>query len=483
MAPRKPGAGQGSAAPGKARSGFNFEGLQEIVSNPPHPNNNIQTVMQPAKKNLPELRAFVPLPNLVQTAAPAPPSLKAPLAAPAPAALSSTALPLPPPTVSTPKNPDIPLLPAAPVESPRLRLPDVVPAPMALNSAPSAPIPAPTPPQAPRLATPNATAEATGADSRDVLLMSAMPAPPTPEVKVPAAEARGQFVVAPSKGNASPDSAPGAPGTSEGQPSTQLGTSASSSGTGHDAAGGHLGVSGGGGGGSGTEGSGTAASGEGVGAGSGPGRGHGAGNSPGSGTGAGAGPGASPFPGITIQGGEGPATAVSVPPPSRTDSEKNGEHGSYGFTVVSTGNSGGGLGDFGVFFNEAVFTDYLNTSTSPLNPEPNWILQYAVLNAGNARMETFDPPYPITKVKPDWPLELMPKYRGQMLVAYMVIDAEGKIRALRMIQSPDSRFSDVVSKALEGWVFRPTRVNGQPVAVKALLGIPIVASRRLVEPH
>ena len=458
----------------KARAGFSYPGVQPIVSNPPHPTNHLQTILQPGPKKLPEMTAFVPLPNIVQTAAPPPPLLKAPHSTAVPAAPDAVATPRPPLEPHVPNS--IPLVAAQPVAAPRLALPPTVPTAIADAALP----PAPAPPE-PKVVVPKSVAlpQATGTNARDLLVVSAMPAPPSQEIKVPAYEARGQFVVTPGKNPNPPEMPPGAPGQPDAQSaSAPLGASTSGSASGTEATGESAGTGTGSatgtgkGGEGGTEGHG-ASTGEGVGSGVGPGTGHGPGTNPGSGSGPGAGGGAgpNPFPGISIQGGEGPAGVVNLP--AHTGNGKAGEEGSYGLTVVSTGNNGGGLGDFGVFIDEAVFTDYLNVSDSATDPEPNWILQYAVINGGNSGLDNLVPPFPVAKVKPEWPADLVPKFRGQMLVAYGVIDVEGKVRGLRIIQSPGVRFSVAISKALDGWAFRPARVNDRPVAVKALLGIPI----------
>jgi hypothetical protein len=48
---------------------------------------------------------------------------------------------------------------------------------------------------------------------------------------------------------------------------------------------------------------------------------------------------------------------------------------------------------------------------------------------------------------------------------------------VKMMQSPNIQFNEVLFPALDKWVFRPATVNGNPVAVKALLGVPIVQVR------
>jgi len=206
----------------------------------------------------------------------------------------------------------------------------------------------------------------------------------------------------------------------------------------------------------------------------GSGRGRG-GAGPGSGSGGGAGPGAGIFPGITIQGGEWPAGRMSVS--GFRHSGVTQDEGSYGLTIVSTGNSGGGLKDFGVFYDEAVFTVYINTTTSADNPAPPWTLEYAVLKMAGRSLDDVVPPFPVQKQMPEWPEELVARYRGQLLVVYTVISSEGNMERVKMMQSPNIRFNEVLFAVLDKWKFRPAIVNGNSVAVKALLGVPIVQVR------
>jgi hypothetical protein len=461
-----------AAAIRRARIGYSYQGPQEIVSNPPDPTNHIQTILQPGIKKLPEMLAFMPLPNLVQTmATPQPPSVTTP----APPAPKSVEPPRPPAIMAEPNVPNIPLVPAPPLEAPHLELPKAVAANMAdsMSQLPPAPTPPEPKPIVPKLATlPRTPTNST----RDLLLTSAMPAPPTANLQVPKAEAHGQFVIVPAQTAQSPATPPGSPGVPDVRSETAaLGASSSPLASGYDAAGEKNAKLKGGTYGDEqvadvTEGHGLGP-GKGLGRGVGPGIGKGPGVSAGSGVGAGAGPGASPFPDMTIQGGEGPSAAVSLPSQQQSGDMLKG--GSYNLTIVSTGNSGGGLGDFGVFRDEAVFTVYLNLSSSANDSQSNWVFQYAVVNPGGVRLDNLVAPFPITKVKPEWPTDLMTKYRGQTLVAFAVIDDEGKIRRLKMMQSPNMGFDVALAKALDAWVFRPARANDRPIAVKGLFGIPI----------
>jgi TonB family protein len=154
-------------------------------------------------------------------------------------------------------------------------------------------------------------------------------------------------------------------------------------------------------------------------------------------------------------------------------------------TIVATASSGGGLRDYGIFRNESVFTVYV-PMTHSVTPAPSWTLQYAVmkraaansgaitLSGGSVRMQDYvQAPFPIDKEKPEFPADVVRRYLGSMIVVYAEITAEGKTQNLRIIQSPNALLNPALIAALSKWSFRPAEANGQPVAVKALLGIPL----------
>jgi hypothetical protein len=179
---------------------------------------------------------------------------------------------------------------------------------------------------------------------------------------------------------------------------------------------------------------------------------------------------------MTIQGGEGPAGAITISGSSKSPADTQ-EGASYGLTIISTGNSGGGVGDFGVFHDEAAFTVYLNPAHAADDPASPWPLQYAVLDTAGVALQDLLPPYAVKKQTPVWPPDLLTRYGGQEMVVYAVIDAEGKMRHLKVLQSPNARLSEVLLAVLEQWLFRPATMNGKPVAVKAVLGVPISSAR------
>lgn len=203
----------------------------------------------------------------------------------------------------------------------------------------------------------------------------------------------------------------------------------------------------------------------------------------GAGSGTGSGPAKKPFSGITIAGGSydpgiaaaNPVTVVQAPPrPLQT---------AYGLTVISTENSGGGLPFFGVFSHEQIYTVYLDMRRTQFDPAPSWTLEFAVLpDAANPAGASRNPgksqeglvlPFPIAKEPPALPAELVRKYVGRMIIVYAVINIEGKIEQTSVKDSPDALLNERVLSALSKWLFRPARLNGEPVAVKALLGIPL----------
>jgi hypothetical protein len=524
--PQKGGA---SPAPAPRAGGLVYSGPQPIVSNPPHPTNRIQTILQPDLVKPPELKVPLPLPNMVMLArgprTPTPPPLVPKLN---PTALAPVRPPEAPKLLAEMRAPRLPYalpVPATPPppEPPKLALPPPTPeppkepavsyqttVPKIAAEAEQAP---PAAPEAPDLAMP---AGAGGTEERSILVLSPTPGPPENAGNLPAGEAHGQFAMGPEP-NLTARSGVG-PGTGTGTETggatsgtgtgTGTGGSGSGMGSGTGEGGGGGGGTGGGtgsgtgsgvgpGSGTGSGGSGTGSgygingtggggtgTGTGTGAGSGPGRGYGTGTGSGTGTGAGSGPGTGPFPGISIVGGSGTSgiSSSSRSGGSRTRTPP-GPHGTYGMTIVATASSGGGLRDYGIFRNESVFTVYIDMTHSA-DPAPSWTLQYALLRrasdpstitlGGSVQMsDQVVAPYPISKEEPQFPEEVVAKNLSRLVVVYAEISNEGKVEHTRVIQSPNPLLNEPVLEALAKWTFRPAEMNGAPVAVKALIGVPL----------
>jgi hypothetical protein len=176
---------------------------------------------------------------------------------------------------------------------------------------------------------------------------------------------------------------------------------------------------------------------------------------------------------MTIQGGEGPeGTTAKVWPPPSADQQTAG---SYGITVVSTPASGGGLGDFGVFEEEPVFTVFINMATAANPNTPSWTLEYAPLHAGDSSGGKTTPPFPSEKVTPVWPADLAARYRSQLAVVFIAIDEAGKVQRVKMMQSPSIALNATLLTAISEWQFHPASQNSKPIAVRALIGVPVWA--------
>src|SRR6266542_594033 len=517
---KSPGGGQSaplqpSAAPARASKGFAYPGPQAILSDPPNPTNVFQTVLRPLQVHPEPLRKLVPLPNIVQMAETRLPSdLIAPKAAMPQPHLAQQPIRVKKddnthrdakwkvPVTDAPQltaKAEMPKLPAA--EAPLPEAPKIQPKKQE-DEQREVEKPSPKPikvtaekraEKSVKQASPPSPAQVANAEfhgKAPELLVSLSPMPGT-NAKVPAGEARGRFAIAPG-GTLNPNSI--TPGKANGTPSTSPATGqensrssnaatevASNAGTGagHSAAtGGGSGnakeASGGGSAGTGTGSGNTAGSGAGGAGGAGKGRGNagkGAGSTPGrgagTGAGAGSGQGTGSFPGITIQGGENASNSGDSSPAYTIAPQTP-----YGITVVSTASSGGGLEDFGVFDNERVFTVYIGMKRMPEDADPTWTLQYASLQAAGGDPQ-IAAPMPVMREWPEIPADLEKKYAQRQVVIYAVLDKEGKVSRVSVKQTPDARVSDPIVLAVNKWVFRPAQLNGQPVAVKILLGIPL----------
>ena len=483
--------------PAHATKGFSYPGPQPILSDPPKPTNRIQTILQTGLVNPPELKPLIPLPNMVQMAdsGPAPVPQVEPVKLPRtePAKSQHPAPPnvRPGPKVTVPNLPTFTAEIVPPTEAPKLTLPTRVPQDPSLQAEakPLEPVtkPGEQPPE-PRAPPQFSPLPTSGKDLHNLLVLSPMPAPPEKSLNIPTGEARGLFAISPE-----PDLTTVNPGS--GSKLEPLPSSATGSGNQIEApienaaAKIEAGVGTGGAKGAGAGPFGSAFSGitvEGVAGpdmadGKGAGTGHGPDIGRGHGPGAGTGPGGGAFPGITIQGGR-METGVAARSRHHTGTPAPPQH-SYGLTIVSTANSGGGLADLGVFQHEQVYTVYLDARRTVEDPASSWTLQYAVLPGAAAperaaksscrSQEGLVPPFPVNKELPQWPVELAQKYCHRLIVVYAIIDTAGKLVQMSVKQSPNAQLNNPLLEALSKWVFRPAELDGNPVAVKALLGIPL----------
>ena len=469
------GGGQGNAdSPSsgmraQSRRGFAYPGPQPMVSNPPKAILGVQTILQPSLENLPQFRHLVELPNIVQ---PAPPP--APVEEPA-LVVKAEKIAIPAPLEKSVAPPKI-TIPTSEVD----KLSAVI---QSNAQLPQRAIPDPG--DVSRI--PHASTKQTG-----LLVLNAVPPPPDVKGVLPKAEARSLFAVSPADVTVIAD--PGAGTKSGGSHSLATGsgdrTEISHGDALADAAsGGHGGdrissASGSGSGGRYGDGRGTGvnsvSNGAGTGRGSGSGSGLGVGILAGAGSGHGAGsaPGTGGFPGITIQGGRygNSGNMVARSEPRRQTS--------YGMTIESTPGSGG-LPDFGIFRNEKVYTVYLDMrSDADDYTTPSWTLEYAVLQPAASPGDTParitgtpTPPYAVLKEVPQFAPDLVNRMAHPIIVVSAILDTGGKLEDVSVKQSSEDSLIGPLVEALKNWVFEPAKINGQPVALKVLLGIRLPRTR------
>jgi len=526
----KAAAKEPAAASSPSKKGLIYPGPQPILSNPPDPTNQIQTLLQPAIEDPVILAPPLSLPNIVQFAdastAAKPeldvgPMIAPPIVQPAPP-------PLNPLDELMPREPRLLDAQPAKVDEAELKMPPVKVAPASESDAPKlvvppmvvsdleAPPPEPVPPQvmgpditeefvrrtltenaspapsdpletgsSPQIA--NRLEEAPlpqssplvgrGSDQEDLLALSPIPAPIKLPIQVPSGEARGNFAISPEPNLATSETEPGSlvdiplaePGP-ESQAAASAGNPASDSAVRNISFGEGTGSA---------EIDGSAA----INIASGSSGNASGGSALGNGTGTGevSGSGKGPFSGVTIVGGSYDAGAAANPDPVVQASRPL--QASYGVTVISTENSGGGLPFVGVFSNEQIYTVYLDMRETESDPAPSWILEFALFpdssdTAGissnpDSGTEGLILPFPITKDPPVFPADLVRTYLNELVIVYAVINVEGKTEQMSVKQSPDEALNTPLLNALSKWVFRPAQLHGEPVAIKALLGIPL----------
>jgi hypothetical protein len=462
--------GGGSGTPTEASSGlrarshrgFAYPGPQPLVSAPPMAKLGIQTILRPNLENPPILHQNFPLPNLA-------------IAAPPPSRVPTK-------PVMKVENGRMAIRPVErPVAAPKLKLPtawnsslpQLASAEPVMPQTPSLPIPAPAP---------TSDVPVSSREKQGLLVLNAVPPPPDVVARVPLGEARSLFAVAPAQFTviAEPSAGTSHGGSSEkasgnGTPSDNPSGDAIAdlaSGGGAEPGGGSSGRGSGSNYGSG-RGSGvnpvSIGSSTGRGSASGAGTGGGTTTALGSGGGAGNFPGGGAFPGISIRGGNygnGSLGVHTIIPRSQT---------SYSMTITSTASSGGGLSDYGVFHNQKVYTVYLDMRSGDEDAALSWTLQYALLQPTDPSeiriIGVPAPPYATLKQVPELTPDLAATCAKKLIVVSGILNTNGKLEQISVKKSPDPRVNTLVTDALANWLFQPSQIQGNPVALKILLGI------------
>jgi Gram-negative bacterial TonB protein C-terminal len=227
--------------------------------------------------------------------------------------------------------------------------------------------------------------------------------------------------------------------------------------------GGGSGIGQGSGSGSGLDGSGTGAASIGAGRGSDP--TSRSGISPYPGTGGAGSAGSSTTPGIAVSGGSTinlPSFGASGGAPGGLDpSRVRGNKTGPGITVVASSRSGGAFNFYGTLKGDPVYTIYLQTSLGMA------VLQYAdPTSTKRVYAQELSAPEPM---RATLPAGLTPS----RLVIACVLDQEGLIHNIRVLEPGSAQMTASVLAALRNWKFKPAFRADQPVEVNAILGFNI----------
>ncbi len=418
-------------APAKGSSALHHSAT--VVSNPPNPDNNFQTIIQPhinpAKRLDPKLKLRLPnvvlggsLPVPGPPAVPPPPPMKLSV----PTTLKSLTIPkttvvsMKPPDLTIPAS-DMPNMPAIPVPPPPLPpLQNRKDAPKNLDIT--------------AVATQGMQATSNGSVT-SLLSLSLTPGPPTDKLSIPEGNRYGAFTISPAGNN------PGSPnGNNGGSPSGGTG----GPGGGGDASTGVGSGLKGGGGGAGANGLGVSTSGN---------------------------------PGAAGTAGAGRLSAgtlaklvypiLRMPPKNR-----------FAMVVTAGPQGGGGLHVFGVLKGGKVYTIFL-----PM-PQKNWILQYSMVD---------DPTYQKTPQQKGVKLQidfgvvppaveerfdfhrpaLTAEQKKNMIILHGFIGTDGSVEHLTVYRGVENVANQAAEAAFSKWKFQPAVKSGKSVPIEILLGIPL----------
>ncbi len=106
----------------------------------------------------------------------------------------------------------------------------------------------------------------------------------------------------------------------------------------------------------------------------------------------------------------------------------------------------------------------------------SWIIHFAELKPGDEKV-ALSAPVATMKVDPAYPPDVLrDKIEGKVTL-YAVIRVDGSVDDIRVLDSLDSRLDETAVRALARWHFRPGTRNGEPVALEAVVEVPFRMKR------
>jgi len=106
----------------------------------------------------------------------------------------------------------------------------------------------------------------------------------------------------------------------------------------------------------------------------------------------------------------------------------------------------------------------------------SWIIRFAELKQSDDK-SALTAPVVTTKVDPAYPPDVLRDHVEGTVTLYAVIGVDGSVADIRVLDSLDSRLDANAVNALSHWRFRPGIKNGAPVAVEAVVHIPFRMKR------
>jgi TonB family protein len=101
----------------------------------------------------------------------------------------------------------------------------------------------------------------------------------------------------------------------------------------------------------------------------------------------------------------------------------------------------------------------------------SWVIRFAELNESQEQ-GPLSAPVATEKVDPAYPLELMRRNIQGTVTLYAVINRDGSVGAVRVLDGVNDRLDGYAEAALRRWHFQPASKNGIAVAIEAVVRIP-----------
>ena len=104
----------------------------------------------------------------------------------------------------------------------------------------------------------------------------------------------------------------------------------------------------------------------------------------------------------------------------------------------------------------------------------SWVLRFAEMGDGKDAGELNGPVATQTS-DPAYPMELMRRNVQGTVTLYAVINADGTVGAVRVLDGVNDRLDEYAREALLRWKFQPATKNGNPIPLEAVVRIPFKA--------